>query len=278
MYWDGSAQDQLLDGNVLDKYDVSSDSFSRLVTFYDIGPSSTCNGSKNTPNLSADILGDWREELILYTVSDDETYLGIYSSNIPTSYTEPTLMHDHTYRMAVCWQNTAYNQPPHLGYNLAESVVTQLVTDTEFDANVDEETSFVIAGKNVKALSITKSVTPSGVSRFYNVPTGFTRTTNNTTHTLTISGTPSEEGDYQFIVRLTGMDGTTSSATILLHSEKATGIVAATSEGAEGDGVNAIYDMSGRKMPVTDEAALPEGVYIIKTDTPEGKVTRKIVK
>ena len=122
MYWDGTPQDALLDGNKLDKYNDSSKSFGRLVTFYNLGPGSTCNGTKNTPNLLADIFGDWREELILYNITDTETYLGIYTTNIPTKYTVPTLMHDHTYRMAVCWQNVAYNQPPHLGYNLAEYI------------------------------------------------------------------------------------------------------------------------------------------------------------
>ena len=122
MYWDGTPQDALLDGNKLDKYNDSSKSFGRLVTFYNLGPGSTCNGTKNTPNLLADIFGDWREELILYNITDAETYLGIYTTNIPTKYTVPTLMHDHTYRMAVCWQNVAYNQPPHLGYNLAEYI------------------------------------------------------------------------------------------------------------------------------------------------------------
>lgn len=29
-------------------------------------------------------------------------------------------MHDHTYRMGVAWQNTAYNQPPHVGYYLPD--------------------------------------------------------------------------------------------------------------------------------------------------------------
>ncbi|MBQ7451575.1 MAG: rhamnogalacturonan lyase, partial [Prevotella sp.] len=110
MYWDGTVQEALLDGNTLDKYNDSSKSFGRLVTFYNLGPGSTCNGSKNTPNLSADIFGDWREELVLYSVSDAETYLGIYSTNIETKYYVPTLMHDHTYRMGICWQNTAYNQ------------------------------------------------------------------------------------------------------------------------------------------------------------------------
>lgn len=41
-------------------------------------------------------------------------------TNIPTIYRIPTLMHNHTYRMAVAWQNAAYNQPPHVSYYMPD--------------------------------------------------------------------------------------------------------------------------------------------------------------
>ena len=119
MYWNGTCYDQMLDGNTLDYWNGSS--WSRQMTFYNYGNSSTCNGTKNTPNLQADLFGDWREELILWDSSNSST-LNIFSTNIPTEYRVPTLMHDHTYRMAVAWQNTAYNQPPHLGFYLPDFV------------------------------------------------------------------------------------------------------------------------------------------------------------
>ena len=119
MYWNGTCYDQMLDGNTLDYWNGSS--WDRLMTFYNYGNSSTCNGTKNTPNLQADLFGDWREELILWDSSNSST-LNIFSTNIPTEYRVPTLMHDHTYRMAVAWQNTAYNQPPHLGFYLPDFV------------------------------------------------------------------------------------------------------------------------------------------------------------
>ena len=119
MYWNGTCYDQMLDGNTLDNWNGSS--WSRQMTFYNYGNSSTCNGTKNTPNLQADLFGDWREELILWDSSNSST-LNIFSTNIPTEYRVPTLMHDHTYRMAVAWQNTAYNQPPHLGFYLPDFV------------------------------------------------------------------------------------------------------------------------------------------------------------
>ena len=119
MYWDGTCYDQTLDGNTLDAWNGSS--WNRLMTFYNYGNSSTCNSTKKTPCLQADLFGDWREELILWDSSTSST-LNIFTTNIPTEYRVPTLMHDHTYRMGVAWQNTAYNQPPHLGFYLPDFV------------------------------------------------------------------------------------------------------------------------------------------------------------
>ena len=118
-YWNGDLQDELLDGNTMDTWNGSG--MTRLFTLYNYGNSSTCNSTKKTPNLTADLLGDWREEIILWDASDGCT-LNIFTTNIATEYRVPTLMHDHTYRMGVAWQNTAYNQPPHVGYFLPDYV------------------------------------------------------------------------------------------------------------------------------------------------------------
>ena len=120
IYWDGDAQDELLDGTTISKYGGSSLGVGRT-GISSLGSPSSCNGTKATPCLSADIFGDWREELILWSTKDNAT-LNIYSTTTSTDYRVPTLMHDHTYRMAVCWQNVAYNQPPHLGYYLPDFI------------------------------------------------------------------------------------------------------------------------------------------------------------
>ena len=85
----------------------------------DWGNSSSCNGTKATPCLQADLFGDWREEIILYDASD-RSHLNIFTTNIPTEPRITTLMHDHIYRMGVAWQNVSYNQPPHLSYYMAD--------------------------------------------------------------------------------------------------------------------------------------------------------------
>ena len=138
IYWDGSCQDQLLDGSykysnnntwaqtahaepVIAKWNGSS--FQNVQTFYSeaYNNAQTANYTKATPCLQADILGDWREELIMWNKKDSAEIM-IFSTWTPTEYTVPTLMHDHVYRMGVAWQNTAYNQPPHLGYYLPDYI------------------------------------------------------------------------------------------------------------------------------------------------------------
>lgn len=274
VYWDGTVQDALLDGNKIDKYDATSNSFSRLVTFSDLGPSSTCNSTKNTPNLSADILGDWREEVILYTVTDEEAYLGIYSTNTATDYRLPTMMHDHTYRMGICWQNTAYNQPPHIGYNLVEATVTHLVVDKEMNAEVNEPVEFLIAADFVKSISVVRGFAPDGTSR-RNCPVGFSQKIDAETHIINVTGTPTQVGDYKFAVKLTGIGGEVVNDTVVLHVAGSTGIVAAP---AKVTYKTEIYDLSGCKLPVTDENSLPRGIYVIKRETPDGVEVRKVVK
>jgi rhamnogalacturonan endolyase len=74
------------------------------------------NGTKSNPALSADLFGDWREEVVWRT--SDSRALRIYSTPVVTSTRLFTLMHDTQYRVAVAWQNTAYNQPPHPSFFL----------------------------------------------------------------------------------------------------------------------------------------------------------------
>lgn len=111
IWWDADLSRELLNSNYIEKY--QSGKTERIFT---ATGTSSINGSKSTPNLSADIFGDWREELILR--SEDNQNLRIYTTTIPTEQRVYTLMHDPQYRLSVAWQNVAYNQPPHTGYYL----------------------------------------------------------------------------------------------------------------------------------------------------------------
>ncbi|MEV6636220.1 rhamnogalacturonan lyase [Actinoplanes sp. NPDC051470] len=112
IWWDGDAQRELLDATHIDKYGTGGDT--RLLTASGVHSN---NGTKATPSLQADILGDWREEVIWPT--GDNRALRIYSTTDPTSISRPSLMQDRQYREAVAWQNTAYNQPPHPSFALS---------------------------------------------------------------------------------------------------------------------------------------------------------------
>ena len=65
VWWDGDLLRELLNKNVVSKYDWEAGVCKSLVTFE--GAVSN-NGTKATPCLQGDILGDWREEVLL-TVS-----------------------------------------------------------------------------------------------------------------------------------------------------------------------------------------------------------------
>ena len=129
LYWDGDLQEELLANGRpphfpprLQKWDgmqARNLPLSNGKQIYEMGHSVSCNWSKGTPNLQADLFGDWREELIFWDESD-AAHLNIFTTNEPTPYRVTTLMHDHVYRMGVAWQNVGYNQPPHLGYYLPD--------------------------------------------------------------------------------------------------------------------------------------------------------------
>jgi rhamnogalacturonan endolyase len=108
IWWDGDLSRELLDGNRIDKYKAG-----RLFTAEGCVSN---NGSKSTPALSADLFGDWREEVIFRTA--DNQNLRIYTTTIPAKNRIYTLMHDPQYRLAIATQNVAYNQPPHTGFFL----------------------------------------------------------------------------------------------------------------------------------------------------------------
>src|SRR5690606_32305952 len=113
VWWDGDLLRELLDRNVVYKWDWEA---SRLDTLFVAKGAASNNGTKATPTLSGDLLGDWREEIIL-RAEDNPRELRLYTTTHPTAVRLPTLMHDHIYRLGIAWQNVAYNQPPHLSYS-----------------------------------------------------------------------------------------------------------------------------------------------------------------
>ena len=120
VWWDGDLLREVLDGTKIDKWNYGSSTTNRLLTAY-LYDAKEINGSKANPCLHADILGDWREEVIWRTY--DNTRLLVFTTIIPTSYRFYTFMHDPVYRLSVAWQNVAYNQPTqtsfYMGFGMA---------------------------------------------------------------------------------------------------------------------------------------------------------------
>ena len=118
VWWDGDPLREMLDHNEISKFNWNAERMDLIQRF------DGCqfnNGSKSNPCLAADILGDWREEVIVR--NRENTELRIYTTTISTSYRFPCWMHDIIYRLSVATENVGYNQPREAGiYFGAETV------------------------------------------------------------------------------------------------------------------------------------------------------------
>ena len=207
IYWDGDLQDELLDGTSCDKW--NGNGTNRLITF----KGNACNGTKNNPCLSADILGDWREEVIFH--DGDKIY--IYTTTIESNYRLFTLMHDPVYRCGVAWQNTAYNQPPHLGFYIGDGVeniaqpdiytpghvvILPEIPTLRFNGSLSQE---LMPNEALQPIQFTFGGTATGVE-VSNLPNGLMAKEDG--NDLIISGTPTENGS--FTVKTRGGEGEVS--------------------------------------------------------------------
>jgi hypothetical protein len=121
VWWDADLLRETLDNTTIGDWNYTTHGRTNLVSFANSGINNSSavtanNGTKSTPALSGDILGDWREEVIWRT--SDNTALQIWSSAITSTTKLTTLIHDTQYREALAWQNVGYNQPPNPSYFL----------------------------------------------------------------------------------------------------------------------------------------------------------------
>ena len=117
IYWDGDLLEETFNGT------GTRNSAGRIYkpstgnTIETLTGSLTNNDTKSTPCYQGDLLGDWREEVMMRTADNK---IRIYTTTIPTEWRNYTLWHDHQYRNAMVWQMCGYNQPPHASYFLGE--------------------------------------------------------------------------------------------------------------------------------------------------------------
>ena len=112
IYWDADESRELEDGTTISKFGGA--------TLQSGSGCASNNGTKSTPTLTADLLGDWREEIV-WRQSDNRA-LRVYTTTAVTTRRIFTLMHDPTYRMQVSFEQSSYNQPPHTGFHIGNGM------------------------------------------------------------------------------------------------------------------------------------------------------------
>jgi hypothetical protein len=112
MYWDDDEWRELENANSITKAGGG--------TLLSCAQCSGNNSTKNTPTLTADLLGDWREEIVWRETAG--AALRVYTTTDVTKRRIYTLMHDPTYRAQVAFENASYNQPPHTGFQISPNM------------------------------------------------------------------------------------------------------------------------------------------------------------
>ena len=111
--WGGDLLRELVAGSAVTKWNWQTHTEERLFA-------TGARPGGRGPNLMGDLLGDWREEMLM--TAPDGKALRLYTTTIPTEHRIYTLMHDPQYRLAIAWQNVVYNKPPHPGFYLGDGM------------------------------------------------------------------------------------------------------------------------------------------------------------
>ena len=119
VWWDGDESRELENNVSVSKYGGS--------TLLTCSQCASNNSTKSTPALTADLLGDWREEVVWREA--DSSALRLYTTTALTGRRIYTLMHDPQYRMQVTSEQTAYNQPPHPSFHIGSGMAPPPVPD-----------------------------------------------------------------------------------------------------------------------------------------------------
>ncbi|MGN0162774.1 MAG: bacterial Ig-like domain-containing protein, partial [Candidatus Ornithomonoglobus sp.] len=126
VFWDGDLYDELLNST-----DITSWNGTNMTSIFSAGECASINGTKSNPSLQADLFGDWREEVV-YPKTDGSA-LRVFTTTAETDYKIKSLMYDKVYRSGVAAEQTAYNQPPHIGFYLSADLFYGTMTDIELD-------------------------------------------------------------------------------------------------------------------------------------------------
>ena len=177
IYWDGDLEREILDGTNISKM-TAANKIDRIFSAADCGSN---NSSKSVPCMTADLFGDWREELILRTT--DNKHLRVWCTTAQTKVRLTTLMHDMQYRAQNCCQQSSYNQPPHTSYYLGsdaplparpavklnntpqQTVIPAVTSDTASavtETTVTQAQPVTVSGKYIRDLTVLDTANQSG--------------------------------------------------------------------------------------------------------------------
>jgi rhamnogalacturonan endolyase len=125
IWWDGDLLREIYGGFSIFKWDAKEGREERIFSAESPFPGGRGNRYAGLrPALAADLLGDWREELVVPGPGGKS--LRIHTTTIPTEHRLTTLMHDPQYRLSIAWQNVSYNKPPHPSFFLGHGMKPQI--------------------------------------------------------------------------------------------------------------------------------------------------------
>jgi rhamnogalacturonan endolyase len=159
-------------------------------------------------------------------------------------------MTDHVYRLGITWQNSGYNQPPHLGYYLPDATAPRF---TLLPLGGGREV-VTLHYNNCTGATLQKVVLMDNTE--VNVD-DFILTQDEKLCTLTLNGqTDVKDISYIILNPVRPSNGLKTSVAIGINGEAPNGIE--TIDNGDGKTDNAIYDLQGRKINVTKM----RGIYI----------------
>lgn len=277
IFWDGDLLEEYTDRGHVDKWDNVNKTWGRVYTFgYNImvngtkvqWGANTNNATKENPCLQSDLVGDWREESVFWTEQNGQYYLTIYTTTMPSDYKLPWLRDDHVYDMAVAWEHCGYNQPPHLGYS-----------PLEYYRNLRNQAAPTLTkhggGSSKQSVQIKNAITDYyltwdgastvNISWEPKAPEGVVTKIDPATKNIYFSGTPVEEGTFNWTVTTVSDADTEATYVGYIEVKDPTDVAEINAVGksaypnpttgdlfitdAEGnlyDGVVTVYDIKGR--------------------------------
>ncbi|EPS37245.1 hypothetical protein H072_9100 [Dactylellina haptotyla CBS 200.50] len=173
LFWDGDALCELYNDGKIEKWDwlnpKATGSLPRIDQIWSYGGQSY---SSPNPQFVGDILGDWREEVIV--TNADYNQLLIFTTDIPSDIRLYTLAHNPAYRNAMTFKG--YMQSHHVDYFLGNGMSTPPTPNIRYAGNAPTTSS-------TTTITTSKTTTSS-------TTTSRTTTTKTTTATQSGSGSP----------------------------------------------------------------------------------------